>query len=53
MLDPARSRRGRDLAERAGVHVVHAYGDIPEFVLLGGLLLERHQEGCHDSQCEG
>lgn len=37
-MDPVRSRRARDLAERALVRVVHAYGDIPEFVLLGGLV---------------
>jgi len=36
--DPVRSRQARDLAERALVRVVYAYGDVPEFVLLGGLV---------------
>jgi hypothetical protein len=36
--DPVRSRRARDLAERALVRLVAAYGGIPEFVLLGGLV---------------
>jgi hypothetical protein len=38
MSDPVRSRRARELAERALVRVVRAYGGIPEFVLLGGLV---------------
>jgi len=38
MSDPVRSRRARELAEGALVRLVHAYGDIPEFVLLGGLV---------------
>src|SRR5665213_1521007 len=38
MSDPIRSRRARDLAERALVRLVRAYGDVPEFVLLGGLV---------------
>ena len=38
MSDPVRSRRARDLAERALVRLVRAYGDVPEFVLLGGLV---------------
>jgi hypothetical protein len=36
--DPIRSRQARDLAERALVRLAHAYGDVPEFVLLGGLV---------------
>lgn len=38
MSDPIRSRLARDLAERALIQLVLAYGDIPEFVLLGGLV---------------
>ena len=38
MSDPVRSRRARELAERALVRLIHAYGDVPEFVLLGGLV---------------
>ena len=38
MSDPVRSRRARELAEGALVRLVHAYGDTPEFVLLGGLV---------------
>ena len=38
MSDPIRSRRARDLAQRALVRLVRAYGDVPEFVLLGGLV---------------
>ena len=38
MSDPVRSRRARELAERALVRLVGEYGDIPEFVLLGGLV---------------
>jgi Nucleotidyl transferase AbiEii toxin, Type IV TA system len=38
MSDPVRSRRARDLAERALVRLIHAYGVIPEFVLIGGLV---------------
>ena len=37
MSDPVRSRRARELAEGALVRLVHAYGETPEFVLLGGL----------------
>lgn len=36
--EPVRSRSARDLAERALVRLVLAYGDTPEFVLLGGLV---------------
>jgi len=36
--DSVRSRRGRDLAEQALVRLVLAYGETPEFVLLGGLV---------------
>jgi len=36
--DPPRSRQARELAERALVRLVLAYGDVPEFVLLGGLV---------------
>ena len=39
MSDPVRSRQARELAERALVRLVHTYGDVPEFVLLGGLVL--------------
>ncbi len=38
MSDPERSRAARDLAERALVRLVQQYGDVPEFVLLGGLV---------------
>lgn len=38
MSDPIRSRRARDLAENALVRLVQAYGEVPEFVLLGGLV---------------
>ncbi len=38
MSDPIRSRQARELAERALVRLAHAYGDVPEFVLLGGLV---------------
>lgn len=38
MSDPVRSRRARDLAEGALVRLIAAYGEIPEFVLLGGLV---------------
>jgi hypothetical protein len=38
MSDPIRSRRARDLAERALVRLVLAYGETPDFVLLGGLV---------------
>ncbi|GAC1601670.1 MAG: hypothetical protein NVS3B21_29410 [Acidimicrobiales bacterium] len=38
MSDPVRSRQARDLAERALLRLVRAYGDVPEFVLLGGLV---------------
>jgi hypothetical protein len=38
MSDHIRSRRARDLAERALVRLVRAYGDVPEFILLGGLV---------------
>jgi hypothetical protein len=33
-----RSRQARDLAEAALVRLVHAYGGVPEFILLGGLV---------------
>ena len=36
-----RSRRARIAAESALVRVVHHYGDLPEFVVLGGLVPER------------
>jgi len=36
--DPVRSRDARALAERALVRLVQAYGEVPEFVLLGGLV---------------
>jgi hypothetical protein len=36
--DPVRSRQARDLAEGALVRLVAAYGEMPEFVLLGGLV---------------
>jgi hypothetical protein len=38
MPEPARSRHARRLAETALVRLVHAYGTVPEFVLLGGLV---------------
>src|SRR5580692_992132 len=38
MSDPIRSRLARDLAEGSLVRLVLAYGDTPEFVLLGGLV---------------
>ncbi len=38
MSDHIRSRQSRALAENALVRLVHAYGEIPEFVLLGGLV---------------
>lgn len=38
MSDPVRSRQARELAERALVRLVAAYGEVPEFVLLGGLV---------------
>ena len=38
MSEPIRSRGARDLAQRALVRLVRAYGDVPEFVLLGGLV---------------
>lgn len=34
----ARSRAGREAAERALIRIVHHYGSRPEFVLLGGLV---------------
>ena len=36
--EPARSRHARQLAETALVRIVDAYGAVPEFVLLGGLV---------------
>jgi hypothetical protein len=36
--DPVRSRQARALAERALVRLVRAYCDVPEFLLLGGLV---------------
>jgi len=38
MSEPQRSRQARALAEAALVRVVSAYGETPEFVLLGGLV---------------
>lgn len=38
MSEPMRSRQARDLAEAALVRLVQTYGDVPEFVLLGGLV---------------
>lgn len=38
MSEPARSRHARQLAETALVRIVDAYGAVPEFVLLGGLV---------------
>lgn len=38
MSEPPRSRRARALAEAALVRLVSAYGETPEFVLLGGLV---------------
>jgi len=38
MSEPIRSRQARDLAEAALVRLVRAYGAVPEFVLLGGLV---------------
>jgi hypothetical protein len=36
--DQERSRAARQLAERALVRLVREYGEVPEFVLLGGLV---------------
>jgi hypothetical protein len=38
MSEPQRSRQARALAEAALVRIVTAYGETPEFVLLGGLV---------------
>ena len=38
MSEPPRSRDARALAEAALVRLVLEYGEIPEFVLLGGLV---------------
>lgn len=38
MSEPLRSRDARRLAETALVRIVDAYGTVPEFVLLGGLV---------------
>lgn len=38
MSEPQRSRRARALAEAALVRIVSAYGETPEFVVLGGLV---------------
>lgn len=38
--EPSRSRAARAAAETALVRVVHHYGGVPEFVLLGGLMPE-------------
>ena len=38
MSDQERSRAARQLAERALVRLVREYGEVPEFVLLGGLV---------------
>jgi hypothetical protein len=37
-MEPTRSRQARSLAEAALVRLVNVYGDVPEFVLLGGLV---------------
>ena len=37
---PVRSRAAREAAERALVHIVHHYGQRPQFVVLGGLVPE-------------
>lgn len=36
--EPPRSRAARGAAERALIRVVHHYGEVPGFVLLGGLV---------------
>ena len=41
MSDPPRSQETREFAEAALVRLVRAYGDTPEFVLLGGLVPDR------------
>jgi hypothetical protein len=38
MPEPPRSRQARALAEAALVRIVRAYGETPEFVLLGGVV---------------
>ena len=38
MSEPARSRHARRLAEAALFRIVDAYGAVPEFVVLGGLV---------------
>jgi hypothetical protein len=38
MSEPQRSRQARALAEAALVRIISAYGETPEFVLLGGLV---------------
>lgn len=38
MSEPMRSRQARELAQAALVRLVRAYGGVPEFVLLGGLV---------------
>jgi hypothetical protein len=40
VYEPPRSRAARAAAERALVRIVHHYGGIPDFVLLGGLMPE-------------
>ena len=40
MSEAQRSRQARALAEAALVRIVSAYGETPEFVLLGGLVLD-------------
>src|SRR6266508_6170332 len=38
MPEPGRSRQARQLAETALARIIDAYGAVPEFVLLGGLV---------------
>ena len=38
MSEPMPSRQARELAQAALVRLVRAYGGVPEFVLLGGLV---------------
>jgi hypothetical protein len=50
MPEPPRSRQARALAEEALIRLIQAYGETPEFVLLGGLvpdLLCRRGEHAH------
>ena len=48
MSEPQRSRQARALAEAALVRIVGAYGETPEFVLLGGLVPDLVVD-CHAS----